>query len=316
MPQWRKFHTKAVDSIDLAEMPDDFTRLTWVMLPLVLDRCGRGVDNANWLRSKVYPMRDDVTNDQIAAALDWYAGRGMIERYSVDGRAYFWIPTWHTYQGDTKREADSLLPAPESYSDYGKEENESESRASQEEVVSKSSLDSDVDSDVDSISAGAGENPPELTGEAAIVAFFGEKPKREPIQTTNWTENAAVPWRDWSQGNFRERDGVSVTAQDRIGWLVEDITGLRPPGNYSGWANGCIAVYNAGRGDWDVIEAAIRTAWGRESQYRPSTLSCTKKNADQNGFVKAAGKAWAEKQSKPSRPYSPLDAIPIVRAEV
>jgi len=92
MPQWRKLHTKSVESLDIHDMPDDFHRLLWLMLPLVLDRCGRGVDSAAWVRSKAMPMRDDVTNEMAAEALDWYVEHEMIERYEVNGRHYFWIP--------------------------------------------------------------------------------------------------------------------------------------------------------------------------------------------------------------------------------
>jgi hypothetical protein len=103
-------------------MPDDFTRLTWVMLPLILDRCGRGIDNANWVRSKMYPMREDVMVEQMQAALDWYAEHGMIERYTVNDNKYFWIPTWHLYQGNTSRESESVLPEPDGYDDYETDE--------------------------------------------------------------------------------------------------------------------------------------------------------------------------------------------------
>ena len=38
MPQWRKLHVRTIDSVDVNDMPDDFTRLLWVLLisaPLV-----------------------------------------------------------------------------------------------------------------------------------------------------------------------------------------------------------------------------------------------------------------------------------------
>ena len=44
MPTWRKLHVKATESLDINDMPDDFHRLLWVMLPLGLDREGRGLD--------------------------------------------------------------------------------------------------------------------------------------------------------------------------------------------------------------------------------------------------------------------------------
>ena len=114
MPQWRKLHVKSTESLDINDMPDDFHRLLWVMLPLGLCREGRGLDNPAWVKSKIMPLRMDVTPDMIATAFDWYAERGMIERYEHKGRMYFFIPTWARHQGNTERAAESLYPAPPS----------------------------------------------------------------------------------------------------------------------------------------------------------------------------------------------------------
>ena len=112
MATWRKLYVKTTESLDINDMPDDFTRLLWVTLPLGLDAEGRGLDYAAWVRSKVMPLREDVTAEMIEAALVWYEERGMIERYRQNGRRYFWIPTWRSYQGDTKRETPSNFPGP------------------------------------------------------------------------------------------------------------------------------------------------------------------------------------------------------------
>lgn len=156
MPKWRKLHVKATESLDINEMPDDFHRLLWVMLPLGLDRRGRGLDTPSWIKSKVMTVREDVTSEMITAAMDWYAGHGMIERYNANGREYFWIPTWHDYQGDISKEAESNFPPPSNYIDPkdtdGQEEVESKSGEGQEEVLTKAGSDSDahVDSHADS----------------------------------------------------------------------------------------------------------------------------------------------------------------------
>jgi hypothetical protein len=113
MPQYRKLYTKTTESLDVNDMPDDFTRLTWVLLPLALCREGRGLDNAAWIKAKIYPLRMDVTLEQIQAAVDWYADRGMIRRYSVSGRGYFFVPTWYEYQTGTNKEAPSPYPQPD-----------------------------------------------------------------------------------------------------------------------------------------------------------------------------------------------------------
>ncbi len=157
MPQWRKLHVKTTESLDINDMPDDFTRLMWVMLPLGSDSEGRGLDNPAWIKSKIFPLRSDVDIAMIENAMSWFAVRKMIERYQVNGRHYFCIPTFHKYQGKTDREAESQYPAPPEKIPPGEQDNpggnnghyinEDNSRATQELVVTTSSSDSDSDSD-------------------------------------------------------------------------------------------------------------------------------------------------------------------------
>jgi len=142
MPTWRKLHTQATESLDINDMPDDFHRLLWVMLPLGLDREGRGMDNPAWVKAKIMPLRTDVTPEMVERALTWYAEHGMIERYQVESRSYFWVPSFQRYQGNTRKEAESEYPAPP-------EKRETNSRPTPELVQSKSGTDVDVDTDAD-----------------------------------------------------------------------------------------------------------------------------------------------------------------------
>ena len=169
MPRYRKLHTKVTESLDVNDMPDDFTRLLWVMLPLALCREGRGVNNPSWVRSKVFPLRQDVTLDMVTAALGWYALRKMTVFYSVNGRDYFHVPTFHKYQGNTVKEAESIYPAPPDAEPIPAEV-ETSSEPTPDEVETSSVTDSifniqysDSDSDADAIGnsdAGASEEPP------------------------------------------------------------------------------------------------------------------------------------------------------------
>lgn len=112
-PKYRQLHCKIVESFSVNDMPDDFTRLFWVLLPIALDSEGRGISNPVWIRSKLFPLRMDVTDQMIGAAYLWLHEHGMINIYTVEGRTYFNIPTWHEYQTGTDKEAPSHLPAPE-----------------------------------------------------------------------------------------------------------------------------------------------------------------------------------------------------------
>jgi DnaD/phage-associated family protein len=140
MPRWRKLHVKATESLDINDMPDDFHRLLWVLLPLGLDREGRGLDNPAWIKAKIMPLRVDVTPADISAAMDWYERRGMVVRYQVETRAYFMVPTFGHYQGNTTREAESEYPAPTP-------ELMQNSCNGHAELVQNSGSDSDTDAD-------------------------------------------------------------------------------------------------------------------------------------------------------------------------
>lgn len=110
MPTYRKLHTKILDSYDFAEMPDDFTRVFWMLLIVVVDSEGRGIDNPAWLRSRMFPLRDDIRSDQLEGAMAWLHNRKMLLRYEVNGRGYFQVAKFKDYQSGTEREAKSVLP--------------------------------------------------------------------------------------------------------------------------------------------------------------------------------------------------------------
>jgi DnaD/phage-associated family protein len=112
MPKYRQLHTKIIDSFDFNDMPNDTVRLIWVLLPLILDCEGRGIDNVSWIRSKMFPLRSGLKDSEIQAAFDWFVSRNMIVRYSTKNHDYFYIPTFKEYQKRTERETASVLPAP------------------------------------------------------------------------------------------------------------------------------------------------------------------------------------------------------------
>ena len=132
MPRFRKLHTKTVESLDLNEMPDDTHRLFWVLLPTQLCREGRAVDNPAWLKSHIFPLRQDIDISDVMDIMRWLEVNKMIVRYEVDDRNYFYVPTFHHYQGDCSREAESNYPPP------GRRPRKNKSRATHEQVTSKS----------------------------------------------------------------------------------------------------------------------------------------------------------------------------------
>jgi len=112
MPRYRKLHAKTVESFDFNEMPDDFTRLFWVLLPLGLSREGTLPATPALVRSKIFPLREDITFDMIRVALNWFAERDMIRFYEAEGHQYLWAVNFAHYQGNTVKESDSNYPPP------------------------------------------------------------------------------------------------------------------------------------------------------------------------------------------------------------
>jgi hypothetical protein len=73
MPTYRKLHTKIVDSYDFAEMPDDFTRVFWMLLIVTVDSEGRAIDNRRRNRYR-YALRPRWG----VSALTWARSRGKL----------------------------------------------------------------------------------------------------------------------------------------------------------------------------------------------------------------------------------------------
>jgi len=110
MPKYRKLSTRVLESHSFDCLPNDTAKLLWVLLPLVMSRDGTFPAHLHLIVSRVFPLRDDVTEQQVQDALDIMYEQDMIRYYKVDDRLYFWMPKWVDYQGDCTREADSPYP--------------------------------------------------------------------------------------------------------------------------------------------------------------------------------------------------------------
>ena len=94
----------------LAELTDFEFRL-WVGLIVSVDDYGRGDARAKIIKGRVFPLRERVTVKEIDAAINSLAAKGCISLYDVDGKSYFWFPTWASHQRiQTKK---SKFPEPE-----------------------------------------------------------------------------------------------------------------------------------------------------------------------------------------------------------
>lgn len=162
MPKYRKLYTRVLESSDFNSLETDFEKLTWVLLPLVVCREGRGIFNGTWLKSKLYPLNSNVTEDDVLQAMREFEERGMIRGYYdlPSDRRYFQLVNWFDYQGNTSREAESPYPAP--------------SGDGHEEVVTNSRSNSNANSNAN---ANANANATESTSDP-VYELSESKPDR------------------------------------------------------------------------------------------------------------------------------------------
>jgi len=85
---------------------------------------------------------------------------------------------------------------------------------------------------------------------------------------------ADSPWMAWHPDNVHPQAGISAECIQHVGWLVEELTGLRPvDGEWTFWLTESVRLYRLAKGDWRVLERGIRNAWDREEKYRPGNIS-------------------------------------------
>jgi hypothetical protein len=229
MPKYRQLHTKIIDSFDFNEMPDDFTRVVWMLLTLILDSEGRGIDNPCWIKSKMFPLRYDVTDEQISNAFAWLAEREMIQRYSVNGRRYFCIPTFKDYQSGTQKEAKSLFPSPprllqtnsgETPEQVRVAESESESESESNHYINVSSL---IMPMIARVSGMASIPPKEMQRTEQLISMVQSYGLQE---TENVLKNCCDRWRKTPRKNGS--GFYSVTNMGWVDWAQDELVG-KPP---------------------------------------------------------------------------------------
>lgn len=219
MPQWRKLWTKTTESLDINDMPDDFHRYLWLMLPLITCREGRGIDNPDWIKAKALPLRSDVSSNHVAKAMDWYCKHGMLVRYEADGRRYFAIQNWGKYQGDTTREAPSNYPEPPT------EQLTTNSRPTPELVLSNANHAASV-SVSESESSVVERESEKQNGQAyaAILARWSELFPNRPHPTERNKALRAKALTRMADDDFRDGWDAALVRMTRAGEFVQDKT--------------------------------------------------------------------------------------------
>ena len=90
----------------------DFEFRLWIGLITQADDTGRGDARLAIIKGHIFPLRDRITVKDISGALHGLAAKGCISLYEIDGRSYFWFPSWAKHQ--RIRDAKPKFPAPPS----------------------------------------------------------------------------------------------------------------------------------------------------------------------------------------------------------
>lgn len=99
-------------SADVAELPSDACRITWVGLWTYCDDAGRGLDDARLVKGEIWPLHDRMTAKSVESHLVALASAPdpLICRYEIAGRRYLHVVNWKRHQ-KINRPQPSQLPA-------------------------------------------------------------------------------------------------------------------------------------------------------------------------------------------------------------
>lgn len=93
-------------------------RLLWIgILSRVADDQGRFLDNADLIRSDVFPM-DKISGDEIELWLTSYVQAGKVVRYIAGGKRLLQISNWWRYQASSSWMGKSKYLAPDGWRDF------------------------------------------------------------------------------------------------------------------------------------------------------------------------------------------------------
>lgn len=89
-----------------------FEEVVWMHLIVCCDDYGRFDGRAAILKSRLFPLKANLTEKQIMLAIDKLASKGLVAMYMYDDRPYLYIPSWDKHQ--TVRSKTSKYPDPAS----------------------------------------------------------------------------------------------------------------------------------------------------------------------------------------------------------
>ena len=301
-------------------------KVLWPMLLASSDDQGRGLAEPDAVKWYVCPNVQELTAENIPPALQEMVEQDMVILYTDSrGRQLYQVKRWWEYQRMQWAQP-SQYDAPDDWQDRvrcwrnkeyicqnwpTKEGDKEEAKPEEDAELPPRELPREPPRELPTPEGEApnqlnvnqlkpnqrkrtGDNPPPAaSAEEELAAVFGPKQPTELPATRHWSERMQEePWRGWSDGHFRERDGVSVSAQERIGVLLERYTGQRPrsDGQWLGWGNTAIGICKVGDGNWRGIEKGIKTAANYGDGFVPHVAS---RKGEVNGWINAVERACA-----------------------
>lgn len=96
------------DSIDKLNW---FEEVLFYRLMVSCDDYGRFDGRVAVIKNRLFPLKEELTMDEVGNALEMLAKVDLVRKYSVEGKPYIYLPTWEHHQ--TIRAKRSKYPDPE-----------------------------------------------------------------------------------------------------------------------------------------------------------------------------------------------------------
>lgn len=101
-------------SHDVADLPNDACRLTWIGLWTYCDDHGRGLDDPRLIKGELWPLHDRVTAKVVETHLQAMAKGDdpLICRYELKGKRFLHVPKWGDHQKVSHPTVSGIPPCP------------------------------------------------------------------------------------------------------------------------------------------------------------------------------------------------------------
>jgi hypothetical protein len=312
MARGRMISKSITKSKQVHDLPDDTCRLAFTWAIALLDCEGRMEGDPALVRNLIFPRRTDVTVEQMEQYIQSWVNAGLAVHYESGGDWWLFFPGFERHQVGLRREKEAPSrippPPPETFPEPAPTESPPPGPTPDNTLAPGTG---EIEPEPVQIRDGAGpelirsddgKSPPEIKEKlkgkgsrredylGAASAAPPELDFPEPGQLTNPPKSAEehkqrviaalqgyddrrdnAPWLSWlGDSEFWKRQREEIR---RIGYLVEQCTGLSPPATddkkvLGGWASGCDALLKECGNDFGLLTSALEAGMARLRQER------------------------------------------------